>query len=181
MLALGEHVDYWNGLGWKDRFSSAEFTQRQTDYVHNMRLDSAYTPQMVVNGRSELVGNDASALQKALADSPNLTDTVDLKITPDRIAHVRIGSAPAGGKLLLMITESNLVTHVKRGENGGKDLVHAAVVRHIADLGSVHPNTVIDAPLRLDQAWKTADLKVVALVQSGPGGPIVGAASARLP
>src|ERR1700760_618420 len=55
VIPLGFHVDYWNSLGWKDRFSSAEFTHRQEQYERNLKVDGAYTPQMVVNGESEFV------------------------------------------------------------------------------------------------------------------------------
>src|SRR5512146_3181325 len=67
IIVLGEHVDYWNNLGWTDRFSSARFSERQSEYARKFGLDSVYTPQMVVNGRTEFVGNDPAALQKALS------------------------------------------------------------------------------------------------------------------
>jgi hypothetical protein len=65
-IVLGEHVDYWDRLGWKDRFSSPAFTRRQEVYANRFNLDSAYTPQVVVDGRSELVGSDRTALQRAI-------------------------------------------------------------------------------------------------------------------
>jgi len=57
-IVLGEHVTYWDRLGWKDRFSAESFTQRQEEYVRRFRIESAYTPQMVVNGQAEFVGSD---------------------------------------------------------------------------------------------------------------------------
>src|SRR5512146_349168 len=82
IIILGEHVDYWNGLGWHDRFSSAALTQRQSEYARRFNLQSVYTPQMVVNGRTEFVGNDPAALQKAFAASDNSpADPITLQIS----------------------------------------------------------------------------------------------------
>src|SRR5579862_8474584 len=58
LVVLSEHVDYWNDIGWKDPYSSHEFSVRQGDYAHRFRLDSAYTPQMVVDGETQFVGSD---------------------------------------------------------------------------------------------------------------------------
>src|SRR4051794_12486359 len=69
LVLLGEHVDYWNHLGWRDAFSSAQFTARQQDYVAHLRLASAYTPQAVVDGRAELIGSDESELHRAITAS----------------------------------------------------------------------------------------------------------------
>src|SRR4051794_27969654 len=66
IIALGEHVDYWDRLGWKDRFSSALFTTRQQTYGNTFNLSSIYTPQIVVDGRAELVGTDAEAARLAI-------------------------------------------------------------------------------------------------------------------
>src|SRR5512140_3242016 len=65
VIALGEHVDYWDQLGWKDRFSSPLFSARQQDYGKAFHLESVYTPQIVVNGPKELLGSDSRALQDA--------------------------------------------------------------------------------------------------------------------
>src|SRR5580658_6565078 len=58
-IVLSEHVDYWDTLGWKDRFSSPAFTERQSSYAHSFGLDSPYTPQMVVDGAAQFTGSDA--------------------------------------------------------------------------------------------------------------------------
>src|SRR5437879_4914669 len=66
IVALGEHVDYWDRLGWKDRFSSAALTARQQVYGARFGNESIYTPQMIVDGRAELVGSDGNAARRAL-------------------------------------------------------------------------------------------------------------------
>src|SRR5271155_5141027 len=67
IVGISEHVSYWNGLGWRDPFSSELFTGRQSDYSNHFGLDSVYTPQMVVNGREQFVGSDRRSLEAALA------------------------------------------------------------------------------------------------------------------
>src|SRR5690349_15806897 len=62
IIVLGEHVDYWNGIGWNDRFSSHEFTQRQQEYAQHFGLASAYTPQMVIDGQQQVLGSDANVI-----------------------------------------------------------------------------------------------------------------------
>src|SRR5579859_187228 len=69
IIVLSEHVDYWNRLGWSDPFSSALFTQRQQDYVARLHLDGAYTPQLVVDGRKDVVGSDEQAVRAAIVQA----------------------------------------------------------------------------------------------------------------
>jgi hypothetical protein len=81
VIALSEHVDYWDRLGWKDPFSSALFTRRQEAYVRRFRLDSAYTPQMVVDGTTEAVGSDARQVQDAIRQASK-ADKLHVRISP---------------------------------------------------------------------------------------------------
>src|SRR5262245_37756936 len=69
VIALSEHVDYWNRLGWKDPFSSAEYSQRQLDYSRVFKSDDVYTPQVVVDGQTAVVGNKAEAVREAIANA----------------------------------------------------------------------------------------------------------------
>src|SRR5258707_5150576 len=78
IIVLGEHVDYWDGQGWHDRFSSHQYTERQNEYCGRLHVDSSYTPQMIVDGTDQFVGNDAAhavrAIQHAVQTSKiNLT------------------------------------------------------------------------------------------------------------
>src|SRR6476646_10251680 len=80
VIPLGFHVDYWNRLGWKDRFSSAEFTQRQEQYTHALKADGPYTPEMVVDGEVEFVGNDAGQAQRTIRQQASQLETAQVKI-----------------------------------------------------------------------------------------------------
>ena len=182
ILIMSEHVDYWDGLGWKDRFSSSVFTQRQTDYARRLGTGSPYTPQMVINGRIEVVGNDDAAITQRLATLGSTGNAVvTLGLDPSLNATVKVQGAPAGSRVLLAITEDKLSTHVQRGENGGRELQHAGVVRRLNDIGAVKSgNLETTLPVKLDPAWRRENLRLIVLVQNSAGGPIEGAATAAL-
>lgn len=187
VIPLGFHVDYWNSLGWKDRFSSAEFTQRQEQYTRALKVDGPYTPEMVVDGEVEFVGNDAGQAQRTIRQQASQLETAQVKIAPtgaDQLTvQVKGPAAPSGGNALVMlaITEDNLSTQVGAGENSGRTLHHAAVVRELRELGMLH-NGIMETtvPLKLEKDWKRSDLRAVVFVQQGPSGKIEGAASVAL-
>src|SRR5262245_52105881 len=150
IIGLGEHVDYWDHQGWKDRFSSAALTNRQQ--VYGARLNSeSYTPQMVVDGRAEFVGSDAAAARKALerartvphgviridfdgnGGSPPSSSSRAIAVTVTSSDLPRTGSERAD--VIVAVTEDHLRSDVTRGENHGRVLTHAGVVRYLAPAG----------------------------------------------
>lgn len=180
-ILLEEHVDYWNSPVWTDRFSSSDFTERQNLYVRQFHLASAYTPQMVVDGRLQGVGNNAPAVRRMIieASSSPMTSAVSLRlVAPGKLA-VAVDDATHGKqKVLLAITEDDLMTNVRGGENGGRTLNHTAVVRNLKALGTTSNGnfqTTVDLPAKSD--WKKPDLRAIVLVQNSASGQIVGAAS----
>ncbi|HEY0565767.1 MAG TPA: DUF1223 domain-containing protein, partial [Terriglobales bacterium] len=151
VIVLGEHVDYWDRLGWKDRFSSPTYTQRQTAYAERLGLDSAYTPQAVVNGRTELVASDSAKLRRAVTDNAHPSQ-VDIALTQEgESVHVRAKPLAdfSNAHVFLAITQSGATSEVKSGENGGRTLHHAPVVLQFSDLGPVGKN-IADVHTRLD-------------------------------
>jgi hypothetical protein len=187
VIPLGFHVDYWNSLGWKDRFSSADFTQRQEQYTHALKVDGPYTPEMVVDGEVEFVGNDAGQAQRTIRQQASQLETAQVKIAlagADQLTvQVKGPAAPSNSNALVMlaITEDNLSTQVGSGENGGRTLHHAAVVRELREVGMLH-NGIMETtvPLKLEKDWKRSDLRAVVFVQQGPSGKIEGGASGAL-
>lgn len=187
VIPLGFHVDYWNRLGWKDRFSSAEFTQRQEQYTHALKVDGPYTPEMVVDGAVEFVGNDAGQAQRTIRQQASQLETAQVKIAPAGVDQLTIqvkgAAGPSSGNALVMlaITEDNLATQVFSGENGGRTLHHAAVVRELRQVGNLNNGAIeTTVPLKLEKDWKRNDLRAVVFVQQGPSGKIEGAASVAL-
>lgn len=135
LITLSFHVDYWNRLGWKDPYSHADFSDRQYGYAKVLK-EQVYTPQMIVNGETVLVGSQKreaeKAVQKALT-SPALT-TIQLRI----VDHPTNGSWTAeytlqgktdGVILQMALVDKNVTNKVPRGENAGKQLSHVQVVR----------------------------------------------------
>ena len=194
IIALGEHVDYWDRLGWKDRFSSATLTARQQRYQARFNAESLYTPQMIVDGRAEFVGSDAGAARRAIERTLSAPRGVVSITTDDRRAQgpapqmsvsVTVTDLPriAGGDradVMVAITERGLTTDVKRGENHGKLLTHAPVVRCLAVIGQIAPdasNGSARTDLPIDPAWQRDHLVIVAFVQEQRGRAILASAS----
>ncbi len=195
ILALEEHVDYWNQLGWTDPFSSAQYRERQNDYAVLARTDNIYTPQMVVSGQAGFVGSDSSHAFQAVAQAAqSQTATVELAASPDssdpelvklsvRVTHARNAKVHAAS-LYLAVTEDRLMTNVPAGENAGRRLRHSSVVRSFGVIGIIDPhgeNTgQVISTLRLPREWKRENLHAVAFVQERDSLRITGAGVADL-
>ncbi|HKF23460.1 MAG TPA: DUF1223 domain-containing protein [Candidatus Angelobacter sp.] len=183
VITLGLHVDYWNSQGWKDRFSSSDYSERQQRYASKLRLGGPYTPQMVVDGVSQFVGNDPRAADQAIRDAARRPQSATVQIADDGSKLDVTVKAPqqTSGDVMLAITEDNLMTKVTAGENNKRELHHAAVVRDLRSLGRLHDGNFEAAfPLKLNKDWKRDDLRIVVFVQEPHTGPILGAASLQL-
>ncbi len=176
IIGLGEHVDYWDGLGWKDPFSDREFTKRQQYYAQAFRSSNIYTPQMIVDGREEFVGSDRrkaiAAIQNSLSEE---RVRIDLEISPDTPSQLKIvvGERPPSrsgkSRVMLAVTEMNLHSEVSRGENRGLQLDHSSVVRQLTQVGEIDAGRLgpysTAAKLDLSNDWKIGDLSLVVFVQ----------------
>jgi hypothetical protein len=184
VIPLGFHVDYWNSLGWKDRFSSVDYSQRQELYARSLKVDGPYTPQMIVDGEEEFVGSSAHQAEQAITHAASQPATAEVKISTAGADQFTVNvKAPAAdtGNIWFAITEDNLSTHVGAGENGGHTLHHAAVVREFRQLGRLHDGGfAADVPVKLQSEWKRADLRAIVFVQEGQTGKIEGSASVPL-
>jgi hypothetical protein len=188
IIALGEHVDYWDQLGWKDRFSSAALTNRQRMYGASLNDESVYTPQMIVDGRSAFVGSDASAAKRAIERAVSQPHgTVDVT-TEAGATTVAVSAAVFFAKgaadradMIVAVTEDHLRSNVTRGENHGRTLAHASVVRYLAKAGeaAAGDRATIHKDVPIGSDWQRDQLKVVAFVQERRGRAIL--ASAETP
>ncbi|MEO8116868.1 MAG: DUF1223 domain-containing protein [Bacteroidota bacterium] len=136
IYALSFHVDYWNRLGWTDPFSNHAYSQRQANYVSALKLSGAYTPQIVVNGTTEFVGSDQTALnrslQVALSEKSKVVFT-NLKVTIENdrvILQYALEGDFSNSTINAALISLKETTPVKRGENGGRTLVNENVVRN---------------------------------------------------
>lgn len=185
IIVLGDHVDYWNHDGWTDRFSSASFSDRQEQYRRALNLETNYTPQMVVDGRLQFNGQNASkALQAITLALHEQHATVELTTPSPGTLNVKIDSVPAGSKkadVVLAITESGLQSEVRKGENGGKTLTHTGVVRDLRVIGKVDGQSFsAQQELKLKPDWKTENLTAIIFVQEKGSRHIIGAAKTKL-
>ena len=181
IIPLGFHVDYWDFQGWRDRFSSHAYTERQESYAARFRLEGPYTPQMVVDGQMEFVGNDSGRAQEAIAKAAAQPQQAGVRLSPAAgklQVHVEGTDGTASGDVFFVITEDDLSSNVAAGENNGHILHHAAVVRDFRRLGQLQAGRFEQQiAISSGKDWKNKDLHLVVFVQSGPNGPIAGAAS----
>jgi len=190
VIALEEHVDYWNQLGWNDPFSSPQYRARQNDYAVAFHAANIFTPQMVVNGLVQFVGSDTSrayheigaaaqaeTTQIELETSPNARDSelldLALQLNYARTSKLRESN------VFLAVTENNLTSFVQRGENAGHTVRHSAVVRNFGVIGKVDPKGAsggqLVSTLRLPKEWKRENLRAVVFVQERDSLRITGA------
>jgi hypothetical protein len=172
VLALSFQVTYWDQLGWKDTFASPQYTARQWDYARALRHDNVWTPQVVINGRADVVGVRPGEIEGAMARADRGGAGPRIDIAGGRITIE--GPAPATpAQVWLVRYDPNVVqVPIRRGENGGRTLPHKNVVRSLTRLGDWSGATK-------GYALPTADasgLKTAILIQAGPGGAILAAA-----
>ena len=187
VIALGEHVDYWNHGGWADPFSSALFSQRQSDYSNAFHLDSVYTPQMVVDGRAQFVGSDGDAAASAIRRAARLPKA-EVRVAKSgagqvavHISHLPASAQNDPAEVYLAVTEDDLSSSVGGGENAGRHLSHSAVVRELVPIGRVTGATFDATPtVALKPGWRRGHLHAVVFAQEQNSRRIVGAAETTL-
>jgi hypothetical protein len=191
VIGLGQHVDYWDRLGWKDRFSSAALTDRQRAYATRFATESIYTPQMVVDGRTEFVGSDFGAARKAIERAlaqkhgvvridiqPGSPSRLPVLIVAQNLPAIERGDR---ADVLVAVTEDQLRSSVSRGENNGRLLRHAAVVRSMSTLGELPPDGgEFRTEIPIVSAWQRNNLKIVAFVQARKARAILASAAVPL-
>jgi hypothetical protein len=189
VIALSEHVDYWDHLGWRDPYSSSQFSLRQQAYSQVFRLDSVYTPQMVVDGLANFIGSDGEQARKMIhyaALQPKASVSISRRDSDGRVAlrveKLGVASVEKADVFLAMV-ESGLESAVASGENAGRRLRHTGVVRRLTHLQNVEAKRgAYNAELKVDlrPEWKRENMRAVVFVQDLKTRRIVGAASCGL-
>jgi hypothetical protein len=193
LIALEEHVDYWNDLGWTDPFSSRDWTSRQYAYAGTLGNGNAYTPQMVVDGTVEFVGSRTQKARETIlkaaskAKIPVMLAEGHPSGTGKRNFSVKVGKLEGTRdpeEVWLAITETGLHSAVTRGENAGEDLHHAAIVRSMQKIGEARGDGETsfagDSSVPLQKEWKSENLRAVVFVQEKRSRRILGAAEIRI-
>jgi hypothetical protein len=172
VIVLSEHVDYWNRLGWADRFSLPEATRRQNWYSSRWPT-RVYTPQAVVDGEREAVGGDGPAIVQLIREAARKPKgQVEISyVLEEGYARLRLnatGFERSEAKVILAIVENGLETSVVEGENAGRTLRHAGVVRALLDAGTIQSGETSWSGAvepTLDAGWDRENLRAVAFVQ----------------
>jgi len=181
---LAFHVDYWNRLGWKDVFSSADYSKRQNEYANWLNLQSVYTPQIVVNGKKEFVGSEEGTLRNAITAGLRATPAATLALNTQKgqdhiTVQYRVNGTEKNTSLLLALVQKAAQTKVQRGENGGRTLSHVQIVRKIQSVAlSAGGNG--NATIALPEGINTQDWEVIGLVQNNTNGEILAATKTNL-
>lgn len=191
LVVMEEHVDYWNGQGWDDRFSSHQITERQYGYASVLKNGNPYTPQMVVDGTVEFVGSHGQRAQESLVEASHRAKTA-VGIEDSGVSgkgqenfSVKVGriEGPSKGdvaEVWMAITETGLRSAVTGGENAGHELRHAAIVRWMNKIGEAKAESDASfagtAGVSLHKDWKKENLRTVVFVQEKMSRRILGAA-----
>jgi hypothetical protein len=183
LIALGEHVDYWDQLGWRDPYSSAVFSQRQEAYAMALR-SGVFTPQLVVSGRASVLGSDAGAVRAAISSpAARLGGRIEVQpsVSMGNGIDVRFTAtwAPGlAGEIFVALVQDRATGLVARGENGGRTLTHVAIVRSLVKAGSGVGTYSGRAHFPPSRSFRPD--RVVVFAQAPGGGPVHAAGAAGL-
>ena len=191
LIVLSEHVDYWNDIGWKDPYSSHEYSERQSAYAAQFGLGTVYTPQMVVDGHFEFVGGDerrASQAIKKAAELPKAPVRLSLGSSDNMatVVHVETGPLPSAtgtqsAGVFLAVADNSDQSQVSGGENDGRTLQHVAVLRKLTRIGTVGASAEFSRDVNLGLKSKNhGNLRIVVIIQEPEVGRVLGAGLMRL-
>jgi hypothetical protein len=189
VIALEEHVDYWNQLGWTDPFSSKQFSERQEQYASTFHNDGVYTPQLVVDGSAEVVGSRSGEVDEIIQRAASLPKgSLTLKEIGERkngeaTFQFNAASMPTALnsrklELWVAVTERGLQSDVRAGENSGHRLQHAAVVRSLRKLETrdFAAQSQSQITVQMRGGWKQENLAVIAFLVDSSSRRIIGIA-----
>ncbi len=185
LIVLSEHVDYWNRLGWTDPYSSNDFSRRQQAYAAHLRTDEVYTPQLVIDGAKQVVGSNwpgaAQAIQESLRTAKIPVTVSAVKSDDGARVHIEVPSLANDGEkgaVYLVLAANHAKSQVTRGENGGRELTHAAVVLSMRQVAKVSASEGFskDVQLALNSKFDPSDMRVVVFVEDSRTQRVVGAA-----
>lgn len=190
LIVLSEHVDYWNQLGWKDPFSSSLYSTRQGNYANRFHLDGPYTPQLVVDGRFQLVGSDrreaASAIDRSKQD-PKVPIMITKVVRAENQISASVEVPPSGLRkrmalLSVVLADERAQSSVARGENAGRNLAHVSVARVLKQSGplNLRDGSTKQVVLPVPAGAGEEDLRVVVFLQDPGSGRVLGAALRKL-
>lgn len=178
IIPISFHVDYWNRLGWKDPFSQAGFSERQSAYSRAFNHASIYTPQLIVNGKYELIGSKESEIKKIITEELKSITTYKVEIDSITIhanhLNVRISAdlTKNGNFVNVALIKKKEITDIKRGENSGVKLTNYNIVIDFRSIPIEQINSK-EILLNFNKNWIPSDYMVVAFLQNSVAGKII--------
>jgi hypothetical protein len=175
IIVLSEHVDYWNYIGWSDPYSSRAFSARQEQYASRLRTQGPYTPQMVVDGRTEFVGSDAGRAESTIREASKQPKSAIHISERDGLATIAVEALPPGtarkaGVYVAYAAESG-TQEVVRGENKGRKLHHVSIAKSLKQVGTVDGQSAFQTTVPLEKGFR-----LIAFVQEQGTGSVLAAA-----
>ena len=177
VIALSLHVDYWDYIGWQDTFASKTTTMRQRAYGRALKSRYIYTPEMIIDGRVDVVGSRRQEVDSLISEAATRPKPVTLRFEKANGGQVVVpaGRAPAGGaSVWLAVYDERHDVEVGRGENGGRKLSYHHVVRELERIGSWHGEELV-IPLDLADAAARGRAGCAVIIQQDRVGPVLGA------
>jgi hypothetical protein len=180
IYALKFHVDYWDRLGWKDIYASPAYTERQSQYANIFRNTQVYTPQIIINGRREMVGSAQKKISEAIQDEFNKENEAVVGLKSDLNQenqtlniNYEITNLKENSKLNFALVERKVVHEVKRGENEGRTLTHHHLVRLF---NTLTPKTATGTKaMKIPEGLSLNNLLLIVYVQDADNYGIYGA------
>ena len=190
LIVLSEHVDYWDHDGWKDPNSSHALTERQAAYVHALGLKTAYTPQIIVDGTSEMLINNSEQAVKvfrnAISEPKIPVHLGEISVDPQNSGLLRVHidvneEDEADADIYVAVALDRVESHVLRGENKNRHLTHVAVVQELTKMGNIEKGKSFagDVQLKLKPGVDTKNVRIVAFVQESGPGKVLGVAMGK--
>ncbi len=177
VYVLAYHVDYWDKQGWKDIFSNADFTKRQYDYAQFLGKEPIYTPQVIINGKTDYIGSQETSLRNGIKLALSKPAAVDLSLETkqqnDKLSlNYSINGIFKNSHLLIAVVQKSAKSNVKRGENAHRVLSHYQIVQRLQtiDLKVAKGNSTITLP----KNFNTQDFEIIGFVQDIKSGAILG-------
>jgi hypothetical protein len=170
VIVLSEHVDYWDRLGWRDPFSAHANTLRQEGYARGFGTEGPYTPQMVIDGVTEFVGNDTGRAMNEIARARTREKIgVHLARTASGV-QVQIDPVAKAAEVWLALADDSATSQVAAGENKGRQLHHVAILRSLRKIGSVKRGATFEQTVALPPGTG----RVIVFVQDSGLGKVYG-------
>lgn len=172
---LAYHVDYWDRLGWKDHFSSNEFTVRQQQYQDWLSLYVMYTPQFIINGTTEFAGYNETSLYKKVSDALAMKQTANLELTATSdtdslYVDFKTNLIQKNTSLFIATVQKNATSKVERGENKGNTLHHVQIVKQLQGfiMTENKGNIILEKPV----GFNSKDWELIGFIQNTSTGKI---------